>query len=98
MTNRKIRYQPIQPEIVALAEEHGAQPEALLEVLTDIQAGRGGLSKADLNDAARAVGVPKHRAYGAATFYSLLSLEPRNNVVRVCNGPACWLKRARETH
>lgn len=98
MTNRKIRYSPIQPEILEIAEEHGAKPEALLEVLTDIQAERGWLSKEDMNDAARAIGVPKHRAYGAATFYSLMSLEPQENVVRVCNGPACWLKRAGETH
>ncbi len=98
MTNRKIRYTPIQPEIVEMAAEHGNQAEALLEVLTDIQAERGGLSQEDLTDAARAIGVPAHRAYGAATFYSLMSLEPQKNVVRVCNGPACWLKRAGETH
>ena len=94
MTNRKIRYTPIQPEILEMAAEHGNAAEALLEVLHDIQAERGGLSQVDLTDAARAIGVPAHRAYGAATFYSLMSLEPQKNVVRVCNGPACWLKRA----
>ena len=98
MTNKKIRYKPIQEEILAIADAHGSNPEATLEVLTNIQAERGGLSQEDLIDAARAVGVPAHQAYGAATFYSLMSLEPKENVVRVCNGPACWLKRAGETH
>ena len=98
MTNKKIRYKPIQKEILAIADSHGANPEATLEVLHDIQAERGGLSIEDLTDAARAVGVPAHQTYGAATFYSLMSLEPKENVVRVCNGAACWLKRAGETH
>ena len=98
MTNRKIRYKPIQEEILEIANAHGNSPESALEVLTKIQAERGGLSQEDLTDAARAVGVPAHQTYGAATFYSLMSLEPKENVVRVCNGAACWLKRAGETH
>ena len=56
MTNRKIRYTPIQPEIVEMAAEHGNSAEAMLEVLHDIQAERGGLSQTDLTDAARAIG------------------------------------------
>ena len=98
MTNNKIRYKPIQEEILEIANAHGNSPEAALEVLTDIQAERGGLSQEDLKDASRAVGVPAHQTYGAVTFYSLMSLEPKENVVRVCNGAACWLKRAGETH
>ena len=97
MTNRKVRYTPIQPEIEAMAAKHGSAPEATLEVLNDIQAERGGLSKTDLVDAARAVGVPAHQTYGAATFYSMMSLEPKKNVIRVCDGPVCWLRRASET-
>lgn len=97
MTNRKIRYKPIQPEILDLANKHGNSPEAALEVLTDIQAERGSLSQEDLTDAARALGIPAHQTYGAATFYSMMSLEPRKNVLRVCDGPVCWLKRASET-
>ena len=98
MTNRKIRYKPVQEEILKIATAHGNSPEAALEVLTDIQAERGGLSQEDLIDAARAVNVPAHQTYGLATFYSLLSLEPKENVVHVCNGTACWLKQASKTH
>ena len=29
-----------------------------------------------------------------ATFYSMLSLDERRDVLRVCDGPVCWLKRA----
>jgi NADH:ubiquinone oxidoreductase subunit F (NADH-binding) len=33
-----------------------------------------------------------------ATFYSMLSFEERKKVLRVCDGPACWLKRATKGH
>ena len=33
MTNKKIKYQPVPPEITELVEDHGNNPEALLEVL-----------------------------------------------------------------
>jgi NADH:ubiquinone oxidoreductase subunit F (NADH-binding)/NADH:ubiquinone oxidoreductase subunit E len=95
MTNKKIKYQPVSPEITELVAEHGDDPEALLEVLVDLEAHPAGLSPATVTDAARALNVPPHKAYGMATFYSMLSLEERKNVLRVCDGPVCWLKRVR---
>ncbi|OIN85744.1 MAG: hypothetical protein AUJ21_12610 [Anaerolineae bacterium CG1_02_58_13] len=94
MTNKKIVYNPIQPEILELAAERGNSPEAVLEVLKEIQAEHGGLSRQRITDTARALGLPAHRAYGIATFYSMLSLDERRDVLRVCDGPVCWLKRA----
>jgi NADH:ubiquinone oxidoreductase subunit F (NADH-binding)/NADH:ubiquinone oxidoreductase subunit E len=94
MTNKKIKYQPVSPEITELVAEHGNSPEALLEVLVELQSHPAGLSSATVTDAARALKVPPHKAYGLATFYSMLSLEERKNVLRVCDGPVCWLKRA----
>jgi NADH:ubiquinone oxidoreductase subunit F (NADH-binding)/NADH:ubiquinone oxidoreductase subunit E len=96
MTNKNIVYKPIQPEIVALAAEHGNNPEAILEVLRDLEAEHGGLSRSAITDTARALGLPPHKAFGVTTFYSMLSLEERRNVLRVCDGPVCWLKRASE--
>ena len=93
MTNRKIVHQPVAPEIEALAAHHGHNREAVLEILTELDR-RGQLNSATITDTARALGVPPHRVYGMATFYSMLSLEPRQNVLRVCDGPVCWLRRA----
>jgi len=97
MTNKKIKYQPVPPEISELVAEHGSNPEALLEVLVDLETHPIGLSPATVTDAARALKVPPHKAYGMATFYSMLSFEERVKVMRVCDGPVCWLKRATET-
>jgi hypothetical protein len=94
MTNKKIVYNPIQPEVLEFAAGHGNSPEAILEVLKDIQAEHGGLSRPNITDTARALGIPAHQAYGMATFYSMLSLDERKQVLRVCDGPVCWLKRA----
>jgi len=94
MTNKKIKYHPVPPEISDLVSKHGNNPEALLEVLVDLQTHSAGLSPATVTDAARALKVPPHKAYGMATFYSMLSFEERKNVLRVCDGPVCWLKRA----
>ncbi len=95
MTNRKHRYKPILPEVQEAAAAHHAGPEAALEVVRDLQALPQGLTTEVLTDAARVLGVPAHRTYGLATFYSLISLQPREHTLRVCDGPVCWLKHAR---
>lgn len=94
MTNRSIAYKPVPPEIQALVEEHGRDVEETLDVLKDLQASPAGLTGASVTDAARALGIPPHHAYGMATFYSMLSFEQRERVLRVCDGPVCWLKKA----
>ncbi len=94
MTNKKIIYRPISPEIEELAREHGNEPEAALELLKEIQTHHSVLTPASITDAARALKLPPHQLYGMATFYSMLSLEERKKVLRVCDGPVCWLKRA----
>ncbi|MGD8404230.1 MAG: NADH-ubiquinone oxidoreductase-F iron-sulfur binding region domain-containing protein [Anaerolineales bacterium] len=96
MTNKKIKYQPVPPEITKLVSEHGDDPETLLEVLVDLETHPTGLSPDTVTEAARALKVPPHKAYGMATFYSMLSFEERKKVMRVCDGPVCWLKRATE--
>ena len=93
MTNKKIVYKPINPEIEALAQHHGGTREAALEVLKDLDA-ENRLNTETITEAAHALHIPAHEAYGMATFYSMLSLEVRRKVLRVCDGPVCWLKRA----
>ena len=93
MTNKKIIYKTIDPEIEELAHRHGGTREATLEVLKDLSVGNK-LNTTTMIDAARALHLPAHETYGMATFYSMLSLEERKKVLRVCDGPVCWLKRA----
>jgi len=84
-------------EIVELADQQGRDPEALLSIFRSLQARRGGLSQAAISDVARVLHLPTERAYGVATFYSLLSTQPTPlPTIRWCDGPACWLHRATE--
>jgi NADH:ubiquinone oxidoreductase subunit F (NADH-binding)/NADH:ubiquinone oxidoreductase subunit E len=92
MTNKKIKYQPIAPEISILAKEQQYNPEAILEVMTAVQEQRGNLDGAGITDIGRALQIPAANAYGVASFYSMLNLDEKTeNVVRLCDGPVCWL-------
>ncbi|MDP1547629.1 MAG: NADH-ubiquinone oxidoreductase-F iron-sulfur binding region domain-containing protein [Anaerolineales bacterium] len=96
MTNKHIIHKPISPEILEFANNHEGSREAALEVLKDIQAHHSALTTDSVTDAARALKLPPHQLYGMATFYSMLSFEERKKVLRVCDGPVCWLKRGSE--
>jgi NADH:ubiquinone oxidoreductase subunit F (NADH-binding)/NADH:ubiquinone oxidoreductase subunit E len=97
MTNKKIKYKAIDPEIIQLAEAHQHDPQAILEVLTALQEQHGNLNSEGINDVGHSLGIPPSTAYGVASFYSMLNLnEPSGNVIRVCDGPVCWLCGANE--
>lgn len=97
MPNPKSQIKPIPPDILEHADRHGRNPEAILEVLKDLDSKNGGLAQETITHAAHALQLPANKAFGVASFYSMLSLTPRKNVIRVCDGPVCWLKRASET-
>ena len=95
MPNPRSAIKPVPREIAEVAEHHGNDPTAVLEVLRDLDAAHGGLTPDAITGAANALHLPPNRAFGVATFYSMLSLKPpRKNVLRVCDGPVCWLARA----
>lgn len=94
MTGKHIRHKPIASEIREIAAQYQNRPESALEILKEIQSQRGALTIDAVADAACALALPPHRLYGMATFYSMLSFEERKNILRVCDGPVCWLKRA----
>jgi NADH:ubiquinone oxidoreductase subunit F (NADH-binding)/NADH:ubiquinone oxidoreductase subunit E len=93
MTNRKIVYQPVPPEIELVVRNHAGLREAALDILKDLDQ-RGMLTPAVITDTARALGMPPHELFGIGTFYSMLSLQPRKHVARVCDGPVCSMKAA----
>jgi NADH:ubiquinone oxidoreductase subunit F (NADH-binding)/NADH:ubiquinone oxidoreductase subunit E len=95
MSNHRNRYNPIDAEIAEIVSHYDNHPESLLEVFQEIQEGRGGLSRQTIQDVSRSLHIPAARAYGVASFYSMLSMKPViTRTIRVCDGPVCWLKRA----
>ncbi len=101
MTNKRIQHKPIDPTVQAAVAGHHERPEAVLEILSDLQAHNGSLAADEIHDVARALHLPAQRAYGVASFYSLLTVNPPDALeeqqapaVRVCDGPVCWLHGA----
>jgi NADH:ubiquinone oxidoreductase subunit F (NADH-binding)/NADH:ubiquinone oxidoreductase subunit E len=96
MIQPKPKYKKIDPVMVALCEKHHKDPESVLEILRQIQESDGFLSQDKLTDVGRVLNVPAKDIHGIATFYSMLTLIPRKGVIRVCDGPVCWLCGANE--
>ncbi len=90
---------PPPPELASILEQYRGQSDALISVLGEIQNQYGYLPPQPLKYAARELGHPLSRVYGAATFYSMFNIQPRSGgTVRVCDGPSCWLNGASEVH
>jgi NADH-quinone oxidoreductase subunit F len=69
----------------------------LLPVLHAVQDRIGWISRGALNYAGARLGVPPAEAYGVATFYHMLRLEPQpSGVVDVCDDIACLCSGAGE--
>ncbi len=104
MTNKRIRYKPVDPVVASIAEIHGSQPEHVLAVFQDLQSRRGGLNSRDIEEVARALGISAERSYGVASFYSMLDIYPndrpleKKRVIRICDGPVCYCQGSTELH
>ncbi len=69
----------------------------LLPALWTLQEHIGWISPGGLNELCRRLGVPPADAYGVATFYALLAVEPRPpRVVHVCEDIACRCRGSEE--
>jgi NADP-reducing hydrogenase subunit HndC len=87
---KSIAFEPIDPQITAIAKKHGLNPETILEIFQSLQEQKGELTKETILDVARAFRIPAERAYGVASFYTMLTTP--HKTIRVCDGPACWLR------
>jgi NADH-quinone oxidoreductase subunit E len=67
----------------------------LVDILQDIQAETGYLSKEVMEETARGLEIPVSRVYSVATFFKAFSLTPRGrHLINVCMGTACHVRGA----
>ena len=84
-------------EIDAILEKHGTAADSLIAVLKDIQNQHGYLPQEALRHVSEKLAVPLSKIFCIATFYSSFSLEPKGkNVISVCEGTACHVKKGEE--
>ena len=68
---------------------------SLVMILQDVQAEEGYLSPESLEAVSAALELPRSQVFAVATFYNVLSLEPRaKHLLRVCVGTACHVRGA----
>ena len=83
--------------IDAILGKHGTGEESLIAVLKDIQNQYGYLPQEALRHVSEKLAVPLSKIFCIATFYSSFSLEPKGkNVISVCEGTACHVKKGEE--
>jgi NADH:ubiquinone oxidoreductase subunit E len=81
-------------EIVARYKD---KPGSLIPVLQQAQEVCGYLPHAVQRYVAKGMNISPSVVFGVATFYSYFTLVPRGkNVIRVCLGTACYVKRSEE--
>jgi NADH-quinone oxidoreductase subunit F len=83
--------------IDALLADAGERRDLLLPALQAAQSRIGFVSEGALGHICKRLGVPPAEAYGVASFYALLALEPRPpRVLHVCDDIACRCSGANE--
>ncbi|MEB3303239.1 MAG: NAD(P)H-dependent oxidoreductase subunit E [Cyanobacteriota bacterium] len=88
---------PEGPRIAQIARRQGCRPDALIEVLHQVQELHGYLPKTALMQVARELRLPLSRVQGVATFYHLFRLEPPTpHRCAVCLGTACYVNGGAE--
>ena len=81
-------------EVKEIVQRKGKTPDKLLGILLDYQKtkNRNYLTNEDLRAVAEEMGLPESRVYSVATFYSLLSTEPRGrHVIQICRDVPCYV-------
>ncbi len=81
------------PELDAIIEKWGNDPEFAIEMMQDIQERFRHISKTAIDRLVKKTGVPQAYLYHIATFYKTFSLEPKGEtIIQVCMGTACHVK------
>ena len=69
---------------------HGNRPDALLEILHDVQHELGYVPETSLPAIAHALNLSRAEVYGVATFYHDFHLKPTGkHVIKICRAEAC---------
>jgi formate dehydrogenase subunit gamma len=73
-----------------IAQRYGDKPDALLEILHDIQHELGHVPEAALPTLAKALNISRAEVHGVMTFYHDFRAKPAGrHVVKVCKAEAC---------
>ena len=76
---------------------HGATAESLVSILSELNQELGYLPGEALTELGRLLKMPKSRLFSVASFYEMLSTEPRGrHVIQFCESAPCHVVGGRE--
>jgi formate dehydrogenase subunit gamma len=81
----------------AICARHGNRPDALLEILHDLQHEVGHVPESSLPVIARALNLSRAEVYGVVTFYHDFHVKPQGrHTIKLCRAEACQSMGARQ--
>ncbi len=81
---------PLAAPVAEICLKLGNRPDALLEILHDVQESHGHLPEEVLPVIAHALNLSRAEVYGVATFYHDYHLKPTGrHVIKICRAEAC---------
>ncbi|MBN1875066.1 MAG: NADH-quinone oxidoreductase subunit NuoE [Anaerolineae bacterium] len=84
-------------QIDEVIHRYGANQEALVEILRDLNQSAGHLTRDHLDSVALRLGLPHSQVYSVASFYSMISLKPLGkHVIRFCEDAPCHVAGGRQ--
>ena len=87
----------VEAKVKEIIKRHENSKSNLIAMLRDIQEEFSYLPEEAVEMVARAVGASVGEVFGAATFYSHFTLDPKGkHVIRVCDGTACHVKKSED--
>lgn len=77
-------------DVEKICAGHDNRPDALIEILHDVQAAAGFISREAMQAIAGALNISRADVYGTLTFYDDFRLEPASGPrVKLCRAEAC---------
>lgn len=81
---------PFDSVVVEICRNYANQPDALLEILHDVQEKLGHVPESSLPAIANALNLSRAEVYGVVTFYHDFHLKPQGkHVIKICRAEAC---------
>ena len=97
MSNSAQNGKDVQAVVQQAVSHHGATPDALIPVLSEVNQALGYLPAEALAEVGRQVRVPDSLVFSVASFYRMLSTKPRGrHVVQFCENAPCHVVGGRE--
>jgi NADH-quinone oxidoreductase subunit E len=83
--------------VQAVVKLHGATPDELIPILSDLNRELGYLPGPALTEVSRLLRVPKSQLFSVASFYRMLSTKPRGrHVIQFCESAPCHVVGGRQ--